>query len=565
MKLIIDAVLLVLSRALMVAFIALVLGASYLGYGLAMQKWNEYRSADQELESLRAQHDALAAREAMARARREALDEEHERYTQRSAGLNAEERENDRQRAELEERHRTTPDFRSLETSPRRAVEDACRRAAGGSREACDDVLDGLSDTASASDVIATARSRVDTMCDVDRQGGFWRRRAVRNRLRRWAGCDAFQRRLQDSLATLENAANELAAIDTRARELAAQGGELAAATTSSAAEYAELDARLDAARTQQQALAAQMQSIEGRKQALERMKSYWDRLLGAARVMLWIALSVVFGPLLWRIVKFYVVAPLVALARPITLLGENEQAARAAGTVTAEELGRVAYVDAPTDEDLLVRNDHVRSSTGGRTSWLYRGWRHPFTSYAAGLRVMTRFRSKHGEAPTRVALGSTSDTGADRYLLRLTLHDHPGFVVRPTHIIAIQGEPDVRFRWKFRLANWLTGRFRYVIVHGSGTLYLEGGGAATALQVERETQLEPRYIIGYDAGLTEGLARNENAGAYIVSREHDLFETRLAGQGICVWEKSALNEHRPLISRIIDPLLNAIGKFFGL
>src|SRR5699024_10732751 len=43
-------------------------------------------------------------------------------------------------------------------------------------------------------------------------------------------------------------------------------------------------------------------------------------------------------------------------------------------------------------NEKLWVRPDFVVSSRDGGAQWIYGGWKHPFTSYAAGLKHMTVF-----------------------------------------------------------------------------------------------------------------------------------------------------------------------------
>lgn len=64
------------------------------------------------------------------------------------------------------------------------------------------------------------------------------------------------------------------------------------------------------------------------------------------------------------------------------------------------------------------------------------------------------------GRAST-VTLGAGDDP--DMHLLRLDIKDHPGFVLRPGHVVAIHGNLSVRTKWNFvNLNAWVVmGTFR--------------------------------------------------------------------------------------------------------
>lgn len=227
-------------------------------------------------------------------------------------------------------------------------------------------------------------------------------------------------------------------------------------------------------------------------------------------------------------------------------------------------------------DETLWVRPDYVTTSQGGGATAFYGGWRHPFTSYAVGLMGMTTFA---GATRSKVAIGGTGDKHTDEYIGSIQLDQHPGVVIRPHHIVAVQGEVRLRFRWRFSLVALLRGQVRYVVAFGTGTIFVRGYGGVfpqavgdpnpgRADMVPRD-QLHDALLVCWDARLGVSLARNENWIHVALLKRGDMFETSLYGEGGYVQSHSTPPKGSPGalggVSRLFDAVLGALGKVIGL
>lgn len=325
-----------------------------------------------------------------------------------------------------------------------------------------------------------------------------------------------------------------------------------------------------------------------------------------------WTVVLLLLSMILWRPAIYFTIARVAGKLRRVTLLP----------TVPAPTILRSEYAEAETEttgvtptshlrvmadqrkqlvqltrgEKLWVRPDYVVSSRGGGAQWIYGGWRHPFTSYAAGLVGMTVFDGDKRAQRRGIAIAGTGEAFANAYITRLDLKNHSGFVVRPSHVVAIQGDVRIRARWSFRLVSLLRGQVRFMVAEGTGSLYFVGYGGAfphtpgsvaaarSAREDDRESlwtdapdadawqddedalhQLHDGLVIGWDARLAYGLERNENWIDVALLRRSPMFESSFVGEGIYLTTNAVQSKERDVAGRFLEAILNTIGKVLGI
>lgn len=314
-------------------------------------------------------------------------------------------------------------------------------------------------------------------------------------------------------------------------------------------------------------------------------LDTYWSWIRG----FFWTAVVLLLLGLLSRPFAYFVLAPMIRLTGTLhivppssstdvvedTTTGVVRSSTGAQGATLILEPGvRQQQVLLAPDDALWVRPEYVTSSQGGRSIFLYGGWRHPFTSYAVGLAGMTAFQ---GATRSKVAIGGTGSDHTDEYIGVIRLTNHPGFVVRPQHIVAVQGELRLMFRWRFSLVALLRGQVRYVVAYGTGALFVRGYGGVfpqavgdptpgRAAMVPRD-QLHDGLIVGWDARLGVSLERNENWIHVAWLQRGEMFETSLHGEGGYMQSHSDAPSGGVTsgVSRLFDAVLGAIGKVLGL
>lgn len=283
----------------------------------------------------------------------------------------------------------------------------------------------------------------------------------------------------------------------------------------------------------------------------------FWPRALG----MLVLAWSV---PYVARAINFYVVAPLVMRTRPIVFSFSDEE--RAAAQVVPHPSERTLQVELSSGEGVFVRPDHVRQVQSGRsrTRWLLDSDSFG-QSWLFGFFGLTEVRQPAGEADTtRVTIAATNRDAADTYVMRLDLVDHPGFIIQPAHVVALSDGLVLGAQWRWGFHAWMRLQFRYIMVRGTGSIWLEGYGDVFAEEVgARESHQDSSAYVAWDARLRLRLRRRETAWPYVLG-QMELFETGMSGDGAFVWQKSALPTGRSGLERSLGAFWSALGKLLG-
>jgi hypothetical protein len=271
------------------------------------------------------------------------------------------------------------------------------------------------------------------------------------------------------------------------------------------------------------------------------------------------LAVLLLLAPSLLRALAYFVLMPLVArIQKPVRLADDRDDTS---ATLTAGEARRTLPIRIGADEVLFARSEYVRPVSGGRRrSQLLYDWSAPFISFAAGLHGLTRITGDEDGASTTLATPDDPDS----YLMRIDFADHPGLVMRPSHVVGVMGHPELRTRWRWGIQAFATWQVRYVMFAGTGSVIVQGSGdAATATPGPHATRMDQHLVMGFDSRLTMSVNRTEVFLPYLLGRT-PLVDDEFSGPHLLFWQKSSNTGPRNPIARTFDAFFSAIGKLLG-
>jgi hypothetical protein len=255
----------------------------------------------------------------------------------------------------------------------------------------------------------------------------------------------------------------------------------------------ASLQAEADVSRAELEASQRELAFLEQQSGISDEVLRAW-REHGVRIVLL--ATLLLAMPYLRRALWYLGLMPLVERRPPLRLVPADAEGQALPGPSEPE-----LPIEVPAGGELFVRSQYVARERGRpRTKFVYGGWRHPFTSAASGLIELEWFRPE--QEPITLTLGNTRDP--DSQLLRLDLREHPGFVVHPSALVALTGGLRLRRRWQlFRLHAWLTFQLRFVLVEGTGSVFVEGRGVVSAEESsDALSRVGQERVLGFDGRL---------------------------------------------------------------
>ncbi len=312
----------------------------------------------------------------------------------------------------------------------------------------------------------------------------------------------------------------------------------------------------------------AKLQQLEQAREVRRWMQGFMRGEVGrlAWTALLLLAVLTLLPPA-WKTLAYFVLAPLAERAPPVVLAEPPGKL----GGLSCGESRPAQRVELQPDEELLAKVRYLQSSTDNsekHTRWLL-DTRYPFTSLAAGLFLLTRFRARDGGEPCTVTL--SCQKVATEELAVVEVPAGVSLVFRPTSLAAVltrRGRvPVVRSRWVFRrLASWIDLRFRHLIITGPVRLVFAGQRGVQAEAVEPATSGR-RINSGLTAAFTPALQfsprRAETFMAYFRGAS-PLFDDFFRGSGLTINQQvggGAVGGAR----RWWEGVFNAIGKVFGL
>jgi len=266
------------------------------------------------------------------------------------------------------------------------------------------------------------------------------------------------------------------------------------------------------------------------------------------------------FGPVTLRAFNFFLFAPLAKKAKSIRI---NPAASVQDDLVQYGEAQKEILIDVDSSSSLFVKPGWFNLNTEGltRTCFLW-DWRNPFVSYALGLVGMTEFVPDNQQT-RQVKLASEDDPNQE--VVSIKLHEHPGYVIKHGHVVAITGEK-LKLKKQWRLLDWkswLFGNVRYVYFQGTGTLYIHGYGKISTSIANSNSRIKERHIIGFDTRVPFKLARTETFINYWLYSK-PLYDVHFPEQGQFLQQQAFGKKDEKIFRSLLEDILGMIGKVIG-
>lgn len=276
------------------------------------------------------------------------------------------------------------------------------------------------------------------------------------------------------------------------------------------------------------------------------------------------VLVMVFFVPLAWKITWYYGIAPLTSKAPPIRIL---EPGSNGLAEVSASESFQT--VELNSSSPLCTRaswvNEYPADKVIKRTRFIWD--KHSILiSYAAGLHELSEWRAID-DCKVTLKLCCAQDPHVK--IGALILDNHPGIVLRPTHIVAISGDIKLKTKWTlFSIHSWICGTLRQIVFSGTGTLYLSGHGDLHGRICEPKRRFENGdLLIGHDGRMPYRTVRTQLFWDYLKGDAslHD-FEFEQAGLVICqsAETKDDMPRRRKSMTARIEALAELCLKPFG-
>lgn len=318
---------------------------------------------------------------------------------------------------------------------------------------------------------------------------------------------------------------------------------------------------RRELLRDEKEAQLEDIRELRGRLDSLMR-----NELRHLAFNALRILAAILLVPFVWKVVAYYVIAPLARSTEPI-LLGRAGDVGGEIVTTASHPAQRIRLDEGDV---LLTKVDYLQGSMGNfdkRTQWLM-DWRFPLSSVAAGMFLLTRIRNS-GVGRGEVTLSTQDD--ATEELAVVMIPEGSSLVFRPHYLVGVghrEGRPPgIRSEWVFgKVHAWVNLRFRYMIVDGPARMVF---AAQRGVQVEKVLAGAPgRRVNGnltaaFSPHLAYSPMRAETFMAYLRGK-NGLFDDFFQGEGLVIQQQVTGGAGNP-VARIWQGVLGAVGKVFGI
>lgn len=282
------------------------------------------------------------------------------------------------------------------------------------------------------------------------------------------------------------------------------------------------------------------------------------------------ISLVIVFGPILFKIFKYFVLAPVMARARPIRIRtpargGVDVHPSQVAVGIPLEP-GQVAVIKSK----FYQASDQLLSK---RTKFVF-SWRFPFTSLAAGLIELTRVLNPETGRPRELTLSSQAEPEVE-----MTVIDVPAggsVILRPSLLAGVvyqaDSRPAIKSHWRFFwLHAWMTLQFRYFEFRGPVRLVVWAWrGVRAEVLTERDVKegnqkrTNQDATIGFTPTLEYSCIRAETFWAYLRGW-NPLFDDLFRGRGLFLCQQIARSSRAGRRGRFWESLWNGFTKIFGI
>jgi hypothetical protein len=266
----------------------------------------------------------------------------------------------------------------------------------------------------------------------------------------------------------------------------------------------------------------------------------------------------VFFGPLIWKCLWYYIIAPTSEYFSPIKLIESNND-----GNIKYGKSDKIFSVKIEPKSSLIVKMDWVQryNESGKKISKLFLDRSSPFISYASGLRNLTEIQSPEDNS-TSVDIAHPKNPQA--HILEVILENHPGIVVYPQNVVGLSGNLKLKSYWRlFNLHSWLTNQFRYIAFHGTGRIYLTGIGVVKpSVPGTNLSLLEQKLLIGFDGRLTYTARRTETFMPYL-KKYATLTDNAFIGDFPYFYQSASTGDNKTQLDD--HKIWTILGRFLGL
>lgn len=295
---------------------------------------------------------------------------------------------------------------------------------------------------------------------------------------------------------------------------------------------------------------------------ALAWEKTKWYIILALA--------SYFFGPTLWALFLYYLIAPFMSRGRairfgpdPIALPDVAESRVSIEATLRPGDILRIK-------EKFLQASDE---GVGRHTRFVL-DWRIPLTSLACGLVELVELRNAKGPGDYRVTLSNGEDPHIE--MAQITVPAGASLILRPSFLAGVLQRGDdrlvIRRHWRiFRWQAWISGQFRFFEFIGPCRLIVSGSRGVRAERLaDREGQTAPARRTNQDAtiGFTPNLeyrpVRAETFWSYYRGM-NPLFDDLFAGEGLFVLQETATEGSAARAGKFWSTVWSGVLKVFGL
>ncbi len=310
-----------------------------------------------------------------------------------------------------------------------------------------------------------------------------------------------------------------------------------------------------------------QLAVVEAQKSKVEHYaRAAWEKY--GRQVLALVALYFL-GPPVWRLLAFFVFAPLISGRAPVRL--------GPAGAPVPEITTSRAALDMTLrpGDTLWVKEKFLQASDEqlARKTRTLLDWRIPLTCAAAGLTELIEMRNKTA-GELRATFSSQTDAHTELGLV--SLPEGATMIVRPRFLAGLVGTGGGRMRirrhWRlFHVQAWVTGQFRHFEFVGPGHLLLAGGrgvrgevlGASGEPAGTGARRVNSDATIGFTPGLDYRPVRAETFWAYLRGM-NPLFDDLFEGRGVFLCQetsaRSPFEQKRGAGERLWDGVLRVFG-----
>ncbi len=287
------------------------------------------------------------------------------------------------------------------------------------------------------------------------------------------------------------------------------------------------------------------------------------------------ILLGVMLTPIIFKMLMFFGLAPLVTKLPSVVILPDASGARPIESPVSSNELqGHVSShavtVTLLPDQELLIHPDYLQSYSrqSEKTTRWFLNERIPFSSLAAGLVTLVCVRSR-SQQPEWVQVASTRQVHSEVVILDLpagaTLVCKPHCLVG---VIKHQQEPvRITRHWRLHyLHSWLTFQFRYLVFHGACQLIIKGNCGVILEPVGEPRLIQQSATLGFSAGMSYANYRCETFISYYMEKD-TLFNDQFSGKsGIYLYEQTPdKRQNKDVLTRVLGGVWDAVLKVFGI